>query len=146
MNPRGFTLIELLIVIAIISILVAIAHPDFGPMLDAHRTRAVANELYTDIYWAKEEAIKRGQSVTVRFTPDGWQIVIPDGSAIKSYVLPYQQIIVNGGSGFAFDGVRGLTNADSITVSSRSGTVALNVVALGYADICSSDITGFQKC
>ena len=146
MSQRGFTLIEAMIVVAIISILIAIAEPNYARTLEAYQTRAVANELYTDIYWAKEEAIKRGNSVKVNFTSTGWQITLADGTRIKSYVTPYTKVGLSGDTGFTFDSVRGLTNANVVSVAAAAGTVTLSVVALGYADICSNDIGGFHKC
>jgi prepilin-type N-terminal cleavage/methylation domain-containing protein len=142
----GFTLVELMITLAVFGILVAIAVPDFSRTLVAQRTRATANELYTDLYWAKEEAIKRNEDVAITFRSDGWQIATVGGSLLKSYATPTQQVHIAGSTSFSFDKSRGLTSANAVTVSSDAGSVSLSVVALGYADICSNDIGGFRKC
>lgn len=84
----GFTLLELMITIAIAGILVGIAIPSFTSTITSNRLTAHANELVTALNLARNEAVKRGMSVTVRkvdnnsFTnkgaganwEDGWDI------------------------------------------------------------------------
>ncbi len=143
---RGFTLIETMIVMSIMSILFAIAQPDFAKMISARQTRAVADELYADVYWAREEAIKRKEGVAVTLDAGGWAVTTTNGALLKTYVSKYANVQVTG-SDFTFDGVRGLTEGSVVTVSgANAGSVSMNVLALGFADICSNDIGGFGKC
>jgi Tfp pilus assembly protein FimT len=135
-----------MITLAVFGILIAVAQPNFTRELAAQRTRATANELYTDVYWAKEEAIKRNEDVSIALSPHGWQIATVTGTPLKTYSASSPQIDVAGSSAFVFDRVRGLTSTNNVTVSSEAGSVRLSVVALGYADICSNDIGGFRKC
>jgi prepilin-type N-terminal cleavage/methylation domain-containing protein len=143
---RGFTLIETMIVLAIMSILFAIAQPDFAKMISARQTRAVADELYADVYWAREEAIKRKEGVAVTLGAGGWAVTTTNGALLKTYASKYAKVQVTG-SDFTFDGIRGLTAGSVVTVGgANAGSVSMNVLALGFADICSNDIGGFGKC
>ena len=65
MERRGFTLVELLIVLAVGSILLAIAIPGYAFLVNASRLATVTNDLVTVLHLARSEAIKRGVRVTV---------------------------------------------------------------------------------
>jgi len=65
MERRGFTLVELLIVLAVGSILLAIAVPGYGFLLKIKTLATVTNDLVTVLHLARSEAIRRGVRVTV---------------------------------------------------------------------------------
>lgn len=65
MGRRGFTLVELLVVLAVGSILLAIAIPGYAFLVNASRLATVTNDLVTVLHLARSEAIKRGTRVTV---------------------------------------------------------------------------------
>lgn len=60
----GFTLIELMAGVAIITILTAIATPNFGRLVKTHRANATLNTLTADLALARITAIARGKAVT----------------------------------------------------------------------------------
>lgn len=62
---QGFTLIELLVVLAIIGILTALAVPSFNTMLMKRTVRSAALSLVNDIRYARSEALRRSDSVTI---------------------------------------------------------------------------------
>jgi type IV fimbrial biogenesis protein FimT len=70
--PResGFTLIELLSVITIIAILLAIGVPSFRFVTTANRASAEINGLLGDMQFARAEAIREGQTVTICASAD----------------------------------------------------------------------------
>ena len=68
---RGFTIIELLVTVAVAAILLTVVVPSFVSVTQSTRASAEANLLVGDLYLARSEAIKRGQSVTVCSSSDG---------------------------------------------------------------------------
>ena len=65
MRWRGFTLVELLIVLAVGSILLAIALPGYAFLANANRLTAATNNLVAAMHFARSESIKRGVRVSV---------------------------------------------------------------------------------
>lgn len=95
MERRGFTLVELLVVLAVGSILLAIAVPGYGFLVNTSRVAAVTNNLVSTLQLARSEAIKRGMRITVCKTAhaggaapacdatagwhEGWLVFVDDG-------------------------------------------------------------------
>jgi len=67
----GFTLIELLTVTVIVAILLAIAAPSFRYVTTANRASSEINGLLGDMQFARAEAIREGQPVTICASTDG---------------------------------------------------------------------------
>lgn len=67
-REAGFTLIEVMIVVAIISILSALAFPSLSTLIPRNRTKAAARELRGYMQKAKLEAIKQNSDCLVVFT------------------------------------------------------------------------------
>jgi type IV fimbrial biogenesis protein FimT len=61
----GFTLTEMVIVAAIVAILLGIAIPQFRYITNSYRMSSEVNGLLGDLMYARAEAIKEGNSVTV---------------------------------------------------------------------------------
>ncbi len=59
----GFTMVELMTVVVIAGVLLAIAAPSFRDMLERRRLEGQANELVTDLQYAKSEAVARNRNV-----------------------------------------------------------------------------------
>ena len=69
-KSRGVTLLEVVSVMAIVGILMAIAVPSYKYVTNANRVAAENNALLGDLQYARAEAIKEGQSVSVCITQD----------------------------------------------------------------------------
>jgi type IV fimbrial biogenesis protein FimT len=67
----GFTLIELIVVITIVSILMAIGVPSFRYVTTSNRLSSEINGLLGDMQYARAQAMKEGQTVTVCSSSDG---------------------------------------------------------------------------
>lgn len=61
----GYTLVELLVVIIIISVVSAIAFPNFQGMINANRLTGAANELVASLQIARAEAVRRNARVVI---------------------------------------------------------------------------------
>ncbi|MHB1706091.1 MAG: GspH/FimT family pseudopilin [Acidithiobacillus sp.] len=87
-QQRGLTLVELVVTIAIAAILMAIAMPSFSTFLVNSRIKNAAGRLQQDLQWARAEAIKENQVVTVNLTGTlsaaapacSWAVIAPASS------------------------------------------------------------------
>ncbi len=71
MNRRGFTLIELLAVIAVMSILLAMATINFRNWSARQRVERQVREMYADIMSIRQQAMVTGNNHDFRFTGGG---------------------------------------------------------------------------
>jgi len=67
----GFTLIELLVAVTILAILAQLAVPSFSYSISSYRISSQINGWVADAQYARAEAIKRGQTVTICLSADG---------------------------------------------------------------------------
>ena len=70
-RQTGFTLVELLTVSAIVAIGLALAIPSYKYITTSYRMSAEVNALLGDVMYARGEAIKEGQGVTVCVSNSG---------------------------------------------------------------------------
>ncbi|MEN6078946.1 GspH/FimT family pseudopilin [Chromobacterium piscinae] len=70
-KQQAFTLPELLIVMAMLAIVLAFAVPAYQSAVSANAVMSESNNLYGDILSARNEALKRGQTVLVCPSADG---------------------------------------------------------------------------
>lgn len=67
----GFTLIELLVTLTIVVVLTVLAMPGFQSLLVARRLEAATDTLASDFRYARSEAIKRTNRVTICTSTNG---------------------------------------------------------------------------
>jgi type IV fimbrial biogenesis protein FimT len=70
-SMSGFTMVELATVMSIVAILLAIGVPSYRYVTTANRMSSDINALLGDLLFARAEAIKEGQTITVCATTDG---------------------------------------------------------------------------
>ncbi|SNY98619.1 GspH/FimT family pseudopilin [Halomonas sp. hl-4] len=69
MRQRGFTLIELMLVLVIAALLMLIAVPSFSTFMARQQLAGDVNQLQSVMTFARSEAIKQRQPITVKFSP-----------------------------------------------------------------------------
>lgn len=69
LQQRGFTLIELLVTLIIVTIIAIMVVPAFGGFLARQQLSSDVNEMISVLSFARSEAIKQRQPVTVQFSP-----------------------------------------------------------------------------
>lgn len=79
-NLRGFTLIELMITLAVATVLLSTALPNFVQAINNNRLATNTNDFIASLNLARSESIKRGFNVVVARTganwEDGWQVFV----------------------------------------------------------------------
>ncbi|MDB6089138.1 MAG: putative typeIV fimbrial fimT-related pilin [Gammaproteobacteria bacterium] len=70
-HAAGFTLVELVTVMSIVAILMGIGVPSYRYITTSNRLSAEVNGLLGDLQFARSEAIKEGQTVSVCSSTDG---------------------------------------------------------------------------
>ena len=78
----GFTMVELMITITIAGVVAAFGVPSFTQAIQNSRLTTSANELVASLGFARSEAVKRNQAITVRKSlsewEDGWIVFVDD--------------------------------------------------------------------
>ncbi|MFC4160175.1 GspH/FimT family pseudopilin [Chitinimonas lacunae] len=148
----GFSLIELMVVIALLSILMAIAVPSLSDMLRNGTISTESANLYADLSMARTESIKRSSAVTVCPSSDGsscsgsndWavgRIIFIDANANGQIDTP--DLDRNGDSNLtSADGIADLNGDGSLTLadavlqiraaSSRGATISSSLTSSPY--------------
>ncbi|HET9642931.1 MAG TPA: GspH/FimT family pseudopilin, partial [Burkholderiaceae bacterium] len=156
MNKRsqsGFTLVELMAVVVVAAILLMVTVPSFVSMLARMRIEGSANELTTDLQYARAESLQRGANVTVQITTGGTGYTVTCAgcsSTIKTVNLS-SGITVAGGP-VTFSSLRGMStsNADvNFALTSVATTASLTVTVpanSGSVQLCGSGIPGYSSC
>jgi len=144
-RARGFTLIELLVAMTIVAVLASAAAPSFVYSLSSYRISGQLNGWVGDLQYARAEAIKRGQTVTICISSNGtscttgttswntgWIVFADaDGDATvdSGEAILRKQVALTGGNTFSADNsVRAITfNRDGFAVGLPAGNVTLRL-------------------
>lgn len=65
MCHRGFTLLEALVVLALLAVLLSLAAPSLKSLQQKHQMQSQAEQLQASLLWARSEALRRQQRVTL---------------------------------------------------------------------------------
>lgn len=72
MISRGFTLIELMVALAVFALLVGIAIPGFGSMIDQQRMSTGLNNLGLSLSMTRQEAVRMNRTITLAPISGNW--------------------------------------------------------------------------
>jgi type IV fimbrial biogenesis protein FimT len=84
---RGVTLVEILVVMGIVATLMTIGIPSYKYVTNANRISAEINGLLGDLQFARSEAIKEGQTVSVCVSSDGASCLAADTAWNKGWIV-----------------------------------------------------------
>lgn len=82
-SQRGFSLIELMVVLGVATILLAMAAPSFGSLIQRERMTSTVNDFLAALSLTRSEAIQRGGRVDLVPDEGGWAsgwVVFVDGN------------------------------------------------------------------
>jgi len=163
----GFTLIELMITLAIASILISMAVPSFTHSIQNNKVLAETNMLLSAIAYARSEAIKRGNKVTIcasksfsATTPcdsndwsDGWVIysAVDSSQSRNNTILKVQQDPMSNTikatvDSLTFDSLGMTIAASDITVCDSTKTVDAMSASVSMTGRAQSSKTEAVSC
>ena len=151
----GFTLIEAMLTLAVLGVLVVMAIPTFGNMMEKRRVMAAAEAIYSDLRWARSESIKRNIAIRVTFVNgSNWSYTINTDpvKTVNGSDFPSTSIGTNfSGGDTTFRPVRGTPEEDdgfpdigSVSLSSSHYSAKVILSTLGRTRICG--IGGYGSC
>lgn len=160
---RGLNLIELMIIAIIVTILAAIAVPNFIQFMQRYRLVSTVQSIYYNLQYARSEALKRATTVYISFqTGSSWCYGIntgstctcttPSGCNLGTYTTPSSQLTslsLSGFTNFSFDSSRGTassTGTITLTVVGGTSSMGIDVGSLGNLQMCSNNISGYPAC
>lgn len=150
-KQTGFTLMELMIVIVIVAILAALALPSFKSVLERRRLVGATENLFSDLQYARSEAIKRNETIRFQVTTGAnWCFGIDDddgaacdcnANACEVDGLPknvvsnsYTNIQMTAGGVVEFDPRQGLPDTArtyTFRIGSSGSTKSVNINSIG---------------
>lgn len=153
-RARGFTVIELLVVIALVAIVLVIVVPGFGDLLERRRVEGVANDLSTDLQYARSESVSRRANVALATAADGLTYTITGIPVTKTVTMP-AGITVTASRTLTYTALRGIPNETSggdvsidITSTRTGGQLRVTANFMGRVQMCSPSGTlkGYASC
>jgi len=87
---KGFSLIELLVVISIVGILAAVALPSYSLQIKQDRLVSNTNQLHSIYKFARSEAVKREQEITLAVSRNKLLVKVNAGAEDEETLLEFK--------------------------------------------------------
>ena len=172
-RSRGLSLVELCVVMALCALVLTLAVPGYGQLLERQRLQGSAAEIAAELQWLRSEALMRNQALrfSLHPTPRGSCSVVHTGArehcrcdqpgparceagavALKTSHWPLDdRVAVNANVGsMLFDPAQGTTTpAGSVRLTDSQGRGITHVVnILGRVRSCSPEgrVPGYRAC
>ncbi|MEN6326272.1 MAG: GspH/FimT family pseudopilin [Syntrophomonas sp.] len=143
-SETGFTLLELIVVMALLSMVAAMAIPQYNKVLDNVELKADAQKMARVLQSARQEAITAGQSKTVYFYDQSTKYKVRDGDTYwLSSGISYGAVALNGrhegkpACVFSASGVP--SSCGTITLQNRQGQVLYIIVSVAAGRVRVSE-------
>lgn len=167
-NMQGFTLLELLITLTVAAIILKMAIPSYFNFMDKQKLKAAAESIYSDIQYARSEALKQNQDMVVSFETTQWCYGINEvggcdcttgdncqvngvEKVTSSINLPDVALsnVTFTSNNLTLDSARGTANSGELTLTSDLGLqLKVQVNLLGRIKVCypGTLVTGYKAC
>lgn len=140
-REAGFTLIELMIVVAMMAVILGIAVPSFRSLIVSQRVKTAAFSFSSAAVFARSEAIKRNQDVTMAANGgdwrQGWSISV-GGTTLGSQEAFAGEVLFAGAS-------NQVVYRPSGRLSAAVADVQISGEAASHARCISFDLSGLPK-
>ncbi len=161
---KGFSLLETLICIAVLSIVATLAAPTFVSMITQRQLIATAEAIAGDLRWARSEALKSANDISVFFEPgaaNAWRYQLTNATGVTLKTITsetnpeFTKISLTENfreHSTTFNSTRGTAEAKNGTIilGAMETELILEVVLsnLGRVTICakSSNFGTYPKC
>ena len=131
-QSSGLTVVELMIVMAVLTICLAVAMPNITIFSSGYKLKAAAREVATDLQLTRLLAVKENKTFQVIFDSNSYQVIrLSDGIVAKSrsFGPEYSDLNLTNVS-ITFD-PRGISNGNTVTVANARGTKNVSVAPTG---------------
>ena len=119
----GFTLVELMIAVLLLALILTLAVPEMSKFLERNRLKAAAEEVYSQIHYARSESIKQSIPLFMRFVANNtssWSFGIDESTGctptdalgganpctISVAGTAVRKAVVNGANEASFTGIK----------------------------------------
>jgi prepilin-type N-terminal cleavage/methylation domain-containing protein len=150
-GSTGVTLIELMVVLVVIGVFAAFAVPSFTDQMARRRVEGAANELVTDLNFARTKSVSTSTTVTLASNSLGKQYTVASATETYKTVALDNRLTATASVSVVYTPLRGFAAADTAIDLSSSGTAArlrVSTTVVGKVSVCSPSggFTGYTSC
>ncbi len=149
-QSKGFTIIELMIVVIIVAILASMAVPGFQSMIERRRLIGAAEAVYSDLQFAKSEALKKGVNVNGKIEGSGIDWCFKVAGVTSACGSSFPGVSTTSTFSVTFNHVRGTAFGDSVLFSLGANQIKVSVSTIGRIMICVPSgvpkVGGYRSC